>query len=159
VNSCDSDAYPVCGIAISSLIPPNSQTRHLFLARLLDALLPGVHGALAAGLLGHLLASLLVCVNVSMASLQRIVVIRLEAECRMRNGRKRRGGVGRGWGKRTSHLLLLEGHILVVHLAGGLLLGLLVVDGVGTRCITDLSARRKTRSRWRWWGKLRTSLS
>jgi hypothetical protein len=67
--------------------------------------------------------------------------------------------VGRGWGKRTSHLLLLEGHILVVHLAGGLLLGLLVVDGVGTRCITDLSARRKTRSRWRWWGKLRTSLS
>lgn len=34
--------------------------RGLFLARLLDALLTGVHGALAAGLLGHLLASLLV---------------------------------------------------------------------------------------------------
>ena len=36
-----------------------------------------------------------------------------------------------GWRKRTSHLLLLEGHVLVVQLAGGLLLGFLVVDGVG----------------------------
>lgn len=42
-----------------------------------------------------------------------------------------------GWRKRTSHLLLLEGHVLVVQLAGGLLLGFLVVDGVGTRCIMD----------------------
>jgi hypothetical protein len=56
-------------------------------------------------------------------------------------------------GKRTSHLLLLESHVLVVQLAGGLLLGLLVVDGVGTRCITEPSAQRKTRSRWRWRGK------
>ena len=63
--------------------------------------------------------------------------------------------------RRTSHLLLLEGHVLVVELGGGLLLGLLVVDGVGTRCIRKPSARRKTHSRWRWWAgcRLRTSLS
>lgn len=34
--------------------------RLFLLARLLDSLLSGVHGALSAGLLGHLLACLLV---------------------------------------------------------------------------------------------------
>ena len=39
--------------------------RHLFLATLLDALVSGVERSLATGLAGHLLASLLVCENVS----------------------------------------------------------------------------------------------
>ena len=56
-------------VSLSPLLSSERQTRHLFLARLLDALLPGVHGALAASLLGHLLAGLLVCRTVSMTSL------------------------------------------------------------------------------------------
>ena len=47
------------------------QVSRLFLAGLLDALLPSVHGALATSLLGHLLTSLLVCRVVSMYSFRR----------------------------------------------------------------------------------------
>ena len=51
---------------VSLYRPVSWLARRLFLAGLLDALLPSVHGALATSLLGHLLACLLVCIAVSM---------------------------------------------------------------------------------------------
>lgn len=83
----------------------------LFLAALLDALLTSVHRALAGGLLGHLLTSLLVCG----CALEHVV-----ASAHFRD--------------HTGGLLQLESLILIV-LVDLLLLWLLVVDWVGTRCV------------------------
>jgi len=84
-----------------------------FLAALLDALAASVQRALAASLLGQLLASLLVCRKPS-------------APAR---------GLLSSHHVATQHTccgLELEGLVLVI-LLDDLLLGLLVVDGVGTR--------------------------
>jgi hypothetical protein len=43
--------------------------------------------------------------------------------------------VEKSWDVRTSLLLGFEGHVLVVEVLSGLLLGLLVVNGVCTRCL------------------------
>lgn len=42
--------------------------------------------------------------------------------------------------ERTGLLLGLESHVLVVEIGGGLLLGLLVVNGVGTGCVRSAYA-------------------
>ena len=96
-----------------SLCPRALLTSRLFLAALLDALAASVQRALAASLLGQLLASLLVC--------------------------RKPSAPGRGVlyphpvaTQHTCCCLELEGLVLVI-LLDDLLLGLLVVNGVGTR--------------------------
>jgi hypothetical protein len=55
----------------------------------------------------------------------------------LRQKRKKRKE-GEGGRLRTSHLLGLEGNVLLVEVANGLLLGLLVVDRVRAGCVALL---------------------
>lgn len=104
----------------SSLLPTSTvHSSHLFLARLLDTLRPGVQRTLAAlDFACQLIASLLVYyARISIA---------LCCVC------------GHGTRKRTGCLLRLECELFLVEFLG-LLLGLLVVDGVGTGCGKNVS--------------------
>lgn len=79
------DSCPVVSLYRSLSRP--QWARRLFLARLLDALLPSVHGALATSLLGHFLASLLICDIVSMCLSPSASCPRLQVQCLTRLSR------------------------------------------------------------------------